>query len=94
MLMSEEKGAPIDRDIIEKMFTRPGSEGWDSWDDAFQWVKERPDQVGGRATAQRLMEALDRTQRHGVPFTRDVHKALEAVQRHASPIEEIHWRRT
>jgi hypothetical protein len=94
MLMSEEKRAPIDRHIIEKMFTAPGSEGWDSWDDAFQWVKERPDQVGGRAAAQRLMEALDRTQRHGVPFTRDVQKALGALQRHASPIEEIHWRRT
>ena len=23
---------PIGRNIIEKMFTTPGSEGWDSWD--------------------------------------------------------------
>jgi len=92
--MSDEKRAAIDRNIIEKMFMAPGSEDWDSWDDAFQWVKERPDQVGGRASAQRLMEALDRTQRHGVPFTRDVQKALGTLQRHLSPIEETHWRRT
>jgi hypothetical protein len=92
--MSDNTWTPIDRNLIEKLFTAPGSESWDSWDDAFQWVKERPDQVGGRAPAQRLMEALDRTQRHGVPFTRDVQKALGALQRHTSPIEEIHWRRT
>ena len=89
--MSEETRAPINRTVIEQMFAAPDSAGWDSWDDAFQWVKERPDQVGGRATAHGLMEALDRTQRHGVPFTRDVQKALRALQRHASPIEEIHW---
>jgi hypothetical protein len=92
--MPGQQSPTFDQGIIEKMFTAPGSEDWDSWDDAFQWVKECPDQAGGRAAAQRLMEALDRTQRHGVPFTRDVRKALETLQRHASPIEEIHWRRT
>jgi len=92
--MSEETRAPIDQNVIEKLFTAPGSEDWDSWDDAFQSVKKRPSQVGGRATAQRLMEALDRTQRHGVPFTHDVQKALAALRRHTSPIEEIHRRRT
>jgi hypothetical protein len=92
--MARQKVGAIDQGIIEKIFTAPGSEAWDSWDDAFQWVKERPSRVGGPAMAQRLMEALDRTQRHGVPFTRDSQKAFEAVQRHAEPIEEIHWRRT
>lgn len=92
--MLGQKRTAIDQDIIEEMFTAPGSEEWDSWDDAFQWVKDRPDQVGGRATAQCLMEALDCTQRHGVPFTRDVRRALEALQQHLGPIEEIHWRRT
>jgi hypothetical protein len=92
--MPGQKRTAIDRGVIEKIFSAPGSENWDSWDDAFQWVKERPDRVGGRATAQRLMEALDCTQRHGVPFTRDVRRALEALRRHQGPIEEIHWRRT
>lgn len=92
--MPEQERAGIDQRIIEMIFTAPGSETWDSWDDAFQWVKERPDQVGGLAAARRLMEALDCTQRHGVPFTRDVGKALEALQRHLGPVEEIHWRRT
>lgn len=27
--MSEDTRAPIDRNIIEKIFTAPGSEGWD-----------------------------------------------------------------
>ena len=92
--MSGQRGTAFDQDIIEKMFTAPGSQDWDSWDDAFQCVRDRPDQVGGLAVAQRLMEALDCTQRHGVPFTRDARKALEALQRHLGPIEEIHWRRT
>jgi hypothetical protein len=92
--MPEKTPQPIDQNVVEKLFTAPGSENWNSWDDAFQWVKKRPRQVGGRAIAQRVMEALDRTQRHGVPFTRDVQKALGALQRHAHAIEEIHWRRT
>jgi hypothetical protein len=94
VFMSEEIRKPIDRNLIEKLFTAPGSESWRSWDDVFHWVEERPDRVGGGSTARRLMEALDRTQRHGVPFTRDIQKALSVLQRHASPIEEIHWRRT
>jgi hypothetical protein len=90
---TERHDPAFDQDIIEQMFAAPGSEEWDSWDDAFQCVKDHPDLVGGRAIAQRLMEALDCTQRHGVPFTRDVRKALEALQRHAGPIEAIPWRR-
>jgi hypothetical protein len=92
--MPAQKAPAFDQDVIEKMLTAPGSEDWESWDNAFQWVRERPDQIGGLAVAQRLMEALDRTQRHGVPFTRNTRKALEVLQRHATPIEEIHWRRT
>lgn len=93
-MAKQQRGTAFDQRIIEKMLTAPGSEEWDSWDDAFQWVKARPGQAGGRAAAQRLMKALDCTQRHGVPFTRDVRKALKALERHLGSIEEIHWRRT
>ena len=92
-MQGQERGG-VDQRIIEMIFTAPGSEEWDSWDDAFQRVKERPDRIGVPAVARRLMEALDCTQRDGVPFTRDFRKAFEAVRRRVGPVEEIHWRRT
>jgi hypothetical protein len=80
--------------VITTIVSAPGSEDWNSWDDAYHWVSEHPRQVGGRGIAWRFMEALERAQRHGVPFTRDPERAVQAVLPHLGSIEQVHARGT
>ena len=92
--MAGQEGTTFNERVIETIVSAPGSENWDSWDDAYHWVSEHPDLVGGRGIAWRFMEALDRTQRHGVPFTRDRQKAIDAIQPHIGSLEPMHRRGT
>jgi len=92
--MAESNNAAFTRHVIDIIFSAPGAEGWDSWDDVFHWIQDHPDLVGGAGLAWRYMEALDRTQRHGVPFTRDPAAAARAIEPHLGPIEDIHERGT
>jgi hypothetical protein len=92
--MGESNDAAFVRHVVDIIFSSPAAEEWASWDDVFHWVQDHPEQVGGPGLAWQYMEALDRTQRHGVPFTRDPAAAARAIARHLGPIEAIHERGT
>ena len=92
--MAGQDAPEFNEQVIETIMSAPDAEAWDSWDDAYHWVNEHPERVGGRGIAWRFMEALDRTQRHGVPFTHDPQKAVQAIQPHIGGLEPMHRRGT
>lgn len=88
--MAGSNNAAFTRHVLAIIFSAPGADAWNSWDDAYRWVQDHPDLIGGPSLAWRYMEALARTQRRGVPFTRDLAEAAHAIELHLGPIEDIH----
>lgn len=71
----------LNQNIIERIFSSEQSKGRDSWDDAIYFVQRHAGEFGGEDAARELMDAFERAQRDGLPFTKDPSQVSEVLQK-------------